>query len=122
MVARYTQDYYAEEAAITMNESGDGQVVYVGTMGDVDLYDTLVNWFIELAEVQPPLAAPEGVAVSERWQGNRRLLFILNHTDREQEVTPDGSYATMLRDAKIVDGTITIAPRDVWLLQDSART
>jgi beta-galactosidase len=80
VVARYTQDYYAGKPAITLNRFGQGQVVYVGTLGDAPLYEALVGWLLDLAGVQPLLTAPEGVEVTERWQGDQRLLFVLNHT------------------------------------------
>ena len=115
VVARYTQDYYAGRPAITVNRFGQGQVVYVGTLGDAPLYETLAGWLLDLAEVQAILTVPEGVEVTERWQGDRRLLFVLNHSDREQEVPLDKRYMDLLN-GSVFDGAVTIAPRDVLVL------
>ena len=68
VVARYTQDYYVGKPAITRNQVGRGWVVYVGTMSDVPLYETLARWLLDSAAVQPVLDAPEGIEVAERWQ------------------------------------------------------
>ena len=115
VVARYTQDYYAGKPAITLNRFGQGQVVYVGTLGDAPLYEALVGWLLDLAGVQPLLTAPGGVEVTERWQGDQRLLFVLNHTGLEQEVTLDRRYTNLLN-GSIFEGAVTIAPRDVLVL------
>ena len=115
VVARYTQDYYAGKPAITLNRFGQGQVVYVGTLGDAPFYEALVGWLLDLAGVQPLLTAPEGVEVTERWQGDQRLLFVLNHTGLEQEVTLGRRYTNLLN-GSIFEGAVTIAPRDVLML------
>jgi beta-galactosidase len=117
VIARYTEDYYAGRPAITLNRYGQGQVVYVGTPGDAALYESLARWLLALAGVRRLLAAPEGVEVTERWQGEHRLLFVLNHTERAQEVTLDGVYTNLLDGLAPLKGTIAIAPRDVLVLR-----
>jgi beta-galactosidase len=114
-VARYTQHYYAGRPAITLHRSGRGQVVYVGTVGDADLYATLAGWLLDMAGVQPVLRAPEGVEVIERWRDDGRLLFVLNHIGQVQEVGLDGSYVDLLSDLTF-EGTLTIAPREVLVM------
>ncbi|MBM4464490.1 MAG: beta-galactosidase [Chloroflexi bacterium] len=116
-IARYTQDYYAGKPAITLNRFGQGQVVYVGTVGDARLYEALVGWLLNLAGVQEILAVPRGVEVTERWQGDR-LLFVLNHAEREQEVTLDGRYVDLLDGSAVLEGRAAVAPRDVLILLD----
>lgn len=121
VVARYTQDYYAGKPAITLNRFGQGRVVYVGTVGDALLYETLAGWLLGLAGVRRMIAAPEGVEVAERWQGERRLLFVLNHSEREQEITLDCCYTDLLDGSAVLKGTIPIAPRDVLVLQENTK-
>jgi beta-galactosidase len=117
VVARYTQDYYAGKPAITMNQMGKGRVIYVGAVGDASLYGTVAGWWLKLAEVRPLLVVPEGVEVAERWQGDRRLSFVLNHTEREQELTLEGSYTNLLDDTTIPPGKVIIGPRDTFVLR-----
>jgi len=116
IVARYTRDYYAGQPAITLNRVGNGRVVYIGTFGDTQLYETLSGWLLGLAGVRRMVTAPAGVEIAERWQDDRRLLFVLNHTEREQEVTLDCCYTDLLNDSRLLQGTVAIAPRDVLVL------
>ena len=117
VVARYTQDYYAGRPAITLNQSGQGQVIYVGTFGDAGLYEALVGWLLDLAGVQPILTTPQGVEVTERWQGEQRLLFLLNHTEHAQEVNLDRRYVDLLSGSAL-ERTVTIAPRDILVIRE----
>lgn len=121
VVARYTQDYYAGRAAITRNKFGKGWVVYVGTVGDEPLYDALEGWLEGLAGIKPVLDAPEGVEVTERWQGERRLLFLINYTQKDQEITLDGSYTDLLINSKLV-GKVRVAPLEVRILSKDKST
>lgn len=120
VVARYTKDYYRGRAAITLNRFGNGQAVYVGTRGDDSFYATLAGWLVGLAGVRAPLAAPQGVEVSERIQGNRRLLFILNHTGETQPITLDGAYCSLLDGSSHLSGAITLPPREVLVLSPAS--
>jgi beta-galactosidase len=118
VVARYTQGYYAGEPAITLNRCGLGRALYVGTFGDGALYEALADWLLGLAGVAPLLAAREGVEVTARWQGDRRLLFVLNHTTEEQEVALEKSAVNLLEEGAVLEGTVAIAARDVLILAE----
>jgi beta-galactosidase len=119
VVARYGLDYYAGKPAITVNRFGQGQTVYVGALGDARLYQALVDWLLDLAGVPPLLPAPlEGVEVAERWQGERRLLFVLNHTNQERQVSLDRPYTNLLGGLATLEGTAIIAPREVLVLAE----
>ncbi len=118
VVARYSRDFYAGKPALTLNQYGQGQVVYVGSMGD-ELFSHTADWLLDLAGIQPLLTTPEGVEVSERWQGDQQLLFVLNHTEQEQEVTLDKPYKDLLNNSAPVAGKITLAPLDVLILLNS---
>ena len=116
-VAHYQGEYFAGRAAVTLNHFGRGQAVYAGTLGDDDLHDTLVRWALDLSGVRPILDTPHGVEATERWQGNQRLLFLLNHTEVAQEIKLDGSYVDLIS-GKAIQGSVTMAPRDVRVLQE----
>jgi beta-galactosidase len=116
VVARYGQEYYAGEPAVTLNTCGKGKTVYVGTFGDDDFYLFLARWLAGLSGAQPLITGlPEGVEVTERLKGNQRLLFILNHTPTPQIIHLDGEYIELLsRD--IMTGDVSIPGREVWIL------
>jgi beta-galactosidase len=121
VVARYTQDYYAGKPAITLNHFGKGKAIYVGAFGDNSLYDFIAELVIREAELTPIMRTPDGVEVSERWQGDKRLLFILNHTKQEAQVALPGRYSSLL-DGKIdVTGTVTIGALDVMILSEDTK-
>jgi beta-galactosidase GanA len=58
------------------------------------------------------------VEVTERWQGSRRLVFVLNHTASPQALTLDRAYQHLLDGHEALDGQVTLAPREVLVLAD----
>jgi beta-galactosidase len=119
VVARYLRDYYAGKPAITHHQFGKGQAVYIGAVGDEQLYDALAGWLLGMSSVQPVFAVQDGLEVTERWQGDRRLLFILNHTEHAQAVELDRRYTCLLGKQVSCEGKFSIASRDVLVLQES---
>ncbi len=84
--ATYQSGYFSGTPAITLNHFGEGQAVYVGTLGDDTLHEAVLDWALKSADIHSALSAPAGVEVMERWQGDQRLLFLLNHTCETREV------------------------------------
>jgi len=117
VIARYTQDYYAGKPAITLNEFGKGKAIYVGTFGERNFYQHLVDWALHEAGIIPKYDAPQGVEICERRSDNQRILFILNHTQKEQQVQLDGTYRDLLAD-KPASGKMTIPPLGVAIFGD----
>jgi beta-galactosidase len=115
VLAEYASDYYAGRPAITLNQHGSGQAVYVGVFGDRALYRALLGWLVQSLNIPPVMDAPEGIEVAERWQGDRRLLFILNHTCASGKVSLPGGYINLL-DGKVLRGKLTIPGRDLVIL------
>jgi beta-galactosidase len=115
VLADYTSDYYTGRPAITLNQYGKGQAVYVGTFGDASLYQTLFGWLIQKLNIPCGIAAPEGIEVAERWQGDRRLSFVLNHTNAPQKVSlPDG--CVNLLNGNVSQGMVAIPAYDLVIL------
>jgi beta-galactosidase len=116
VVARYQAQYYSGRAAITLNRFGQGQAMYVGTVGDAALHDALVGWLVEAAGVTPALATPEGVEAVERWKDDRRLLFLLNHADEARNVVLPGPMTDLLTGQKVKE-QVTLEPKGVMILR-----
>ncbi|KAA3665306.1 MAG: hypothetical protein DWQ04_01310 [Chloroflexi bacterium] len=114
----YTDDYYADKAAVTINAYGDGQVIYLGTMGEPVLYHTLARWTAGLADISPLLKTGQDVEVTERISGNNRLLFVLNHTESEQSVDVHGRFSDLLNGETAVSAKITLPARGVCILSE----
>jgi beta-galactosidase len=116
VVAHYSEEHYAGKPAITLNSYGKGKVVYIGALGPAALFDALAPWLLALAGVQPVLHVPAGVEATERWQGKRCLLFVLNHTGQEQEITLDRDYHNLLDGERVVGGRVSLPAREVMIL------
>ena len=86
VIARYAEDYYVGEPAITRHRYGQGSAVYVGTMGSEDLCAALATWLMSQAGLRPLLTAPSGVEVVARDNQGVTYLFVLNHADAERTV------------------------------------
>ena len=116
-MALYQHDYLQGKAAITLNQYGEGKVVYIGTMGDHSLYSTITAWLIEEADVKPSHPTIiECVEVAERWQGETRFRFLFNHTDKKKVLELESRFNNLLNCSSPVEETITIEPNDLLIL------
>lgn len=115
VVAWHTQDFYAKKPAATINQFDKGKVMYLGIMGDAPFYDAIALTICSMAGIVPLLRTQPGVEVTERWQGNKRLLFILNHLYKPQEITLGEPYFDLVSE-KVVPRHISIGPLEVMIL------
>ena len=115
-IASYQGEYFSGSPAVTLNHYGKGQAVYVGTLGDDNLHDMLLDWAVDAAKIPSSLATPPGIEATERWQGDRRLLFLLNHTDSSQDVQIDRSGVDLLSGIAVKE-KITLPPYGVVVLE-----
>lgn len=116
VIARYTSDYYAGSPAVTLNRFGEGQAIYVATFGDAALYDALGDWLLGLAKITAPEATPAGVECCVRWQGDRRLLFVLNHTAEAQRITLPAPMVDIVSGQRVDAAALHLKPCQVLIL------
>jgi len=115
VIARYTHDYYADKPAITRNQFGKGQAIYVGAIGSDAFYEAFFGWLLKQKGIRGDIEAPTDVEITERWQGKKRLFFVLNHLNEAQEVALDGLWFDLLS-GKNYAGHVTLAPLEVLIL------
>lgn len=115
VIARHTQDFYANKPAATINRFEKGKVIYLGSMGDRAYYKAIARWIVGLAGITPLIETPAGVEVTERWQGEQRILFVLNHNAQPQTLTLNTAYKNLLTDQTLHD-TIQLEPFGVLIL------
>jgi beta-galactosidase len=116
VIAWYTQDYFKEKPAATLNLFGDGKVIYLGALGDTAYYEAITRSVVGMANIEPLLDTPVGVEVTERWQGDKRLLFVLNHTNQEKELDLNKRFRDLLTRSSLLEGSVLMAPYDVLIL------
>lgn len=84
-LATYHSEFYAGQAAITVNTYGTGQAYYVGTELDCEMMHEFIELFAD--EITRLPQSPAGVEIVSRESEARRYYFVLNH--RAETVTLD---------------------------------
>lgn len=115
VIANYLDDFYSDKPAATLNSYGYGKVIYLGMMGERDFYTAIAQWVSGLADITVPLETPIGVEVVTRWQGEKRLLFILNHQAEDQQISI-GYECHDLLSGKDLSGNVFIPSCDILIL------
>jgi beta-galactosidase len=108
VLGRWSDRFCAGLPAITSRQVGRGRVVYVGTYLTDRLVEHLAETILAETGVTPLLPdLPEGVEVTMREAGERRLMFILN-TLHTPSVVPGVPVGTDLLTRTRVEGTIDL--------------
>jgi beta-galactosidase len=76
-----------------------------------------VDWALASLDIHSPIAAPPGVEVTERGQGDQRLLFLMNHTNETQEVPITQPHLDLFSDT-IVNQIVKMPPYGVSVLRE----
>jgi beta-galactosidase len=95
VLATYTGPY-AGEAAITINSFGKGKAIYLGADLDPASLARVVGILLGTAGIKSSFGVPRGVEITVRTSGDRRWIFLLNHTQESQEVTLPSRFADLL--------------------------
>jgi beta-galactosidase len=75
-----------------------------------------------MAGVRPVLRTPAGVEAAERRDGQRRILFLLNHGDRPRRVRLGPARFTDLHgNGRALRGSVTLPPLGVLVLDRISR-
>ena len=85
-------------------------------IGDAALYDALAEWLLALAKVGRTCVSPAGVECAVRWQGERRLFFVLNHTVVEQRFTLPEPLVDLASGEAVATSTLVLGPRQAVIL------
>ena len=101
---------YAEGTpVVTSRAVGKGHVLYVGTYLTPELTQQLATRTFADANVTPLVAGlPEGVEVTLRENGERRLLFLQNIKNTPAVVTGVPSGKNLLDSDKVITGALTL--------------
>jgi len=115
ILATFASEYYAGRPAITRHRYGQGQAVYVGTIGSDDLLSQLLTWAIEQVNIQPLMTLPSDVELAVREKDGRQFLFITNYGQDSQTVEPPYPCHDLLT-GQLCEGRLSIEPQQVLIL------
>jgi beta-galactosidase len=82
----YTKGYYAGKAAMTGHRFGEGRVYYVGTELSPELYLKGAELEAQGAGLALGPELPEGVELAAREKDGKRILFLINYTEKPQAI------------------------------------
>jgi beta-galactosidase len=105
--------------AVLRHRAGAGTAWYVATALEPDAMERVLRRAWTEAGVSPVAEAPDGVEAVRREDGDRRLLFLLNHGSRAVEV-PVPSGAMELVAGRVLEADrLRLEPRGVAIVRDT---
>ncbi|NQU42259.1 beta-galactosidase trimerization domain-containing protein, partial [bacterium] len=88
VLARYGEEFYADEPALTVNRFGKGSAYYIASRNEekflVDFYDALIGDVGALRAIEADL--PEGVTAQLRTDGEREFVFLMNFSTEPKRI------------------------------------
>lgn len=115
-LATYNRGYYAGKAAATTNRFGQGEVVYLGTeLAKPASYSKLAVHLADEAGLALGPKLPEGVELATREKAGKKILFLMNYTEKPQTVRFSGGFQNALTGGSEPE-EVSLAPFDVKVL------
>ncbi len=114
-LASYAEGWQSGIPAITLNETGKGKVIYVGTALRGPALEAFVAWLCALSNVTPGPATPQAVRVYERRNQQLRLRFLLNFGPSPETVTLEEPWTDAFTGASLE--TVILQPAEVRIVQ-----
>ncbi len=116
-VARFGDDFYAGEPAITENRFGAGCAYYIATDPDPAVVRGLLEEICAAKGIRPPLPGlPAGVEAAQRVKDGAAFTFVLNHNAAPVTVTLPESRIDLLS-GQAVSGETEIPAYGVLVLR-----
>ncbi len=120
VVAKYADDFYADEAVLTNNKYGKGSVWYIASKPTDEFKIDFLKKLI--AELNIPVALPEqekGIVANRRYKEDKEFLFIMNYNDKETTAVLDDKKYRCLEKGTILEKSILMSPYEVKILEYS---
>ena len=81
-VAEYLDSWYAGTAAVTVNKYGKGKAYYIGTVGEKNLYRSLLLEIFSQDGIPTIDNLPAGIESTVRSNPNMQFRFFFNNTEK----------------------------------------
>lgn len=96
--AEYNSGFYSGSPAVTMNRYCKGVAYYIGTVCNMEFYESFAANIMKQTGIPRLKELPKGVEVTTRTNGTDEFVFFFNNTDIEMHITlPKAMYS-------IIDG------------------
>lgn len=116
VIGWYTDDFFAGSPAATVNKYGNGKVLYIGANFECDFYKQLFSDLLKELQIDYFKNLPEGVELSVREKDGSRILFVLNLTSTDKQLSLEIKHKSVL--GIIEDSTeISLKPYDVKIFE-----
>ncbi|MFC5471181.1 beta-galactosidase [Cohnella suwonensis] len=108
-VATYSDEYYDGEAAITVNDVGQGRAYYIGCDLDEKALRELMGSVAGSAGIQasPISGSGEGIEIVRKRKDGREFFVVMNHSMHEAQISLNGLFAELLTGSS-ANGEFTI--------------
>jgi len=105
VLGTYGSDFYAGNAAVTVNNYGKGRAYYCAFGNKGDFRDDFCRDVVNALGITPDTAIGFEKGVSIRKRGD--FIFITNFADKEKQITLDKEYTDVVNEVT-VEGVITL--------------
>ena len=119
VLAAYTQDYYAGQPALTVNEFGKGKAYYIASRNEERFLNDLYANIITVSNIQPVISAqlPTGVTAQMRTDGKRQFVFLMNFAAEPKKIDLKNETFKDIQTDTEVKGKITLEKYAVKILE-----
>ncbi|MEK4258175.1 beta-galactosidase [Paenibacillus sp. FSL L8-0499] len=118
VLAEYGSDFYKGMPALTVNKFGEGKAYYVATSPEAGFLQGFLANLCAEKNIQPLVAAPEGIESVQRVKDGVFYLFLLNHTAGDLSADIGAAERTDLLTGNVISGSAVVPGRGVLILSD----
>jgi len=111
----YTSEYYQGETAVTTNNYGQGEVVYIGSVLAESAYREIFKTLLDDHQIRYAGYLPEGVEMSIRSDNEKEVVFLLNLSNIENYVVLSNNYSCVQTQSEL-SGLIRMKPGEVKIM------
>lgn len=112
----YLLDFYQGMPVVTKNSFGQGKAYYLATASNEAFYREFLTDICKEAGIEPVLKTPEGVEAASRENEKERLIFLLNHSEKDQTVELPCPMCDIMTGETYEAGELPLKAKDVKIL------
>ena len=118
VLATYGSDFYVGRPALTVNPLGHGQAYYIAARTEQRFLDEFYNALVDDLNIHPIIHAPlpVGVSVSERSDGKKRFVFVMNFAGVSANVELNHQSYNDLLTGEAIQNRLELPPFGVRIL------